>query len=121
MDKIKMHEEWRQNTKREIEDLLPSDWSYCFGLVSVPDGSGGGAWSLSLIRKGGGRCSPISDKLLEKLRSVKGQVFFNSLPVFYEEYCKGWTGLRGPNADDQEDFDRLLDELSKPYREPKEQ
>src|SRR6202041_3158768 len=54
MDRIKMQEKWGQKTTQEINDLLPSDWSYCFGLVSVPDGSGGGAWSLRLIRKGGG-------------------------------------------------------------------
>jgi hypothetical protein len=148
MDRIKMQEKWGQKTTQEIKDLLPSDWSYCFGLVSVPDGSGGGAWSLRLIRKGGGLTesdmhktgdltreniskwseshprkpsSPISEELLEKLRSVKGQIFFNSLPVFYEEYCKDWVGLPGPDPDGNKGFDLILDELSKPYKEPKEQ
>jgi hypothetical protein len=147
-DTIKMQEMWGQKTTREIEALLPSDWSYCFGPVSVPDGSGGGAWCLRLIEKGGALTesemreigdltleniskwaeshprktgSPISEELLEKLRSVKGQIFFNRLPVFYEEYCNAWLGLPGPNPDDNEGFDRILDQLSKTYEEPKEQ
>jgi len=101
----------------ELNDMLPSRWFIAFVLVSVPD-EGGGAWSLVITRNTGGEpdSSEMSKELLEKLRSIKGQFVYNRLPVFYNEHCKGWFRLPGPNPDDNDAFAALLDKLSKPYQ-----
>jgi len=90
--------EWSQQQSREILDMLPikfnqvglPDHWISFALVPTPDGNGK-AYALSIRDDefpGSAIIKITDEKLLAKLRSIKGQFTYCGLPVYYYEYCQ---------------------------------
>jgi predicted RNA-binding Zn-ribbon protein involved in translation (DUF1610 family) len=84
--------------QREVETMLPPGQGIAFARVPAPDGNGD-AYALYVAELVDGFFFPgcpivavTDEKLLAKLRSVKGQYIYRyeqwAVPVFYYEYCK---------------------------------
>jgi hypothetical protein len=86
--------EWNNQQDSELRAMLsPGQW-LIFQCVPSPDGHGD-AYALSIQDGEEPGCAIIAvteEKLLAKLRSIKGQYVFRyqhwTVPIFYYEYCK---------------------------------
>jgi hypothetical protein len=97
-------EEWTEQHSREIQAILRSGQSIAFEHVPAPDGSARDAYALYVTDSPPDAFIPYSpvpdmelrpsiialtdEKLLAKLRSIKGQFTYMGFPLFYYEYCE---------------------------------
>jgi predicted RNA-binding Zn-ribbon protein involved in translation (DUF1610 family) len=97
-EKIMPMPEWSEEQTNELQAMLAPGQSIAFARVPAPVGNGD-AYALYVAELVAGfffpGCAIIAvtdEKLLAKLRSIKGQYIYRykhwGVPVFYYEYCE---------------------------------
>ena len=86
--------EWTEQRSSEVRAMLSPGQCLIFQRVPSPDGHGD-AYGLSIQdgeEPGSAIIAVTEEKLLAKLRSIKGQYVFRyqhwTVPIYYYEYCK---------------------------------